>query len=120
MSNKLKLLLFFVSSAIVGIINGIFGGGGGMICVPLLKLLLGLNDKQSHASSVLVMAIISIPTIVVYITTQTFNWGNVIMLTIGVLIGGLIGTKLLKDLNNETINIIFIFLMFSAGIKMLF
>ena len=120
MSDKLKFFLFFLASAFVGVINGIFGGGGGMICVPLLKLLLGLNDKKSHATSILVMAIISIPTIIVYITTQSFDFISALLLTIGVLIGGLIGTKLLKSLNNETINVIFIILMFTAGIKMLF
>ena len=120
MSSKAKFLLFILSSILVGIINGIFGGGGGMLCVPLLKIFLKFDDKQAHATTVFIMAIISIPTIIVYITTLSFSLINAILLTIGVLFGGLIGSKLLKTLNNKTINIIFILIMFVSGIKMIF
>ena len=91
-----------------------------MICVPILKFLLGLEDKKSHATTVFIMAIISIPTLVVYITSISFNFLNALLLSFGVLVGGLIGSQLLKKLNNETLNIIFILLMFISGIKMIF
>lgn len=91
-----------------------------MLCVPIFKYFLNLEDKKAHATAVLVMAIISIPTLIVYITTIQFNFLQTFYLTIGVLAGGLIGAKLLKTLNNQTINIIFIAIMISAGIKMLF
>lgn len=120
MKPKLKLFYFFLTSIFVGIINGIFGGGGGMLCVPFLKILLNLNDKQAHATTVLVMSIISIPTLIVYISTQAFSFFNAIFLTFGVIVGGIIGSKILNKINNETLNIIFIILMLSVGIKMLF
>lgn len=120
MKTKLKLFCFFLASIFVGIINGIFGGGGGMLCVPLLKILLDLNDKQAHATTVLVMAIISIPTLIVYITVQSFSLVNAIFLTLGVFIGGIIGSKILNKISNQALNIIFIAIMFFAGIKMIF
>ena len=91
-----------------------------MLCVPFLKILLNLNDKQAHATTVLVMSIISIPTLIVYISTQAFSFFNAIFLTFGVIVGGIIGSKILNKINNETLNIIFIILMLSVGIKMLF
>jgi len=120
MKNKIKYFAFFISSAFVGFINGIFGGGGGLICVPILKKLLKLTDKQAHATAVLIMSIISIPTVIIYITTISINWWQTLLITFGVLIGGLIGAVFLKKINNKTINIIFIIIMFCAGIKMLF
>lgn len=120
MNEKLKFYLFLFSSIFVGIINGLFGGGGGMLCVPFLKLFLNLEDKKAHATAVLIMAIISIPTLIVYITTISFNFSQTLFLTIGVLIGGLVGAKLLKNMNNQTINIMFIIIMIVAGVKMLF
>ena len=111
MNKNLKLILFLLSAVMVGFINGMFGGGGGMLCVPLLKLFLGLDDKKAHASAVLVMAIISIPTLIIYITTIHINWISAIFLSFGVVFGGLIGGSLLKKLNNEVINIIFIIIM---------
>ena len=118
--DKLKLFLFLIFSVVIGIINGIFGGGGGMLCVPVLKWLLKLDDKTSHATTVLIMAIISVPTLVVYITTLHFDFISVIFVTIGVIIGGCIGSKLLKKLSNNTINLTFIILMFLASLKMIF
>ena len=91
-----------------------------MLCVPLLKILLDLNDKQAHATTVLVMAIISIPTLIVYITVQSFSLVNAIFLTLGVFIGGIIGSKILNKISNQALNIIFIAIMFFAGIKMIF
>ena len=114
-----KLVLFLLSSIIIGIINGIFGGGGGMLCVPVLKLMLDLEDKEAHATTVLIMAIISVPTLIIYITTLPVNWGSTALVTLGVVIGGFVGSKLLKKLSNNTINIAFIILMFLASLKML-
>ena len=49
----------FVKSALTGIIsgfiNGFFGGGGGMIVVPMLINLLGFSPKQAHATSIAVI-----------------------------------------------------------------
>ena len=118
--NKTRLILFLVFSMVIGAINGIFGGGGGMLCVPLLKWLLKLDDKSSHATTVLIMAIISVPTLIVYITTLPFDLTSVTFVTLGVVVGGFIGSKLLKKLSNDTINIAFIILMFLASLKMIF
>ena len=120
MKNKTRLILFLVFSMVIGAINGIFGGGGGMLCVPLLKWLLKLDDKSSHATTVLIMAIISVPTLIVYITTLPFDLTSVTFVTLGVVVGGFIGSKLLKKLSNDTINIAFIILMFLASLKMIF
>lgn len=91
-----------------------------MLCVPILKLLLNLEDKEAHATTVLIMAIISVPTLIIYITTLQLNLLHAIFVTIGVIIGGFIGTKLLKKLSNDSINVAFIILMFLASLKMLF
>lgn len=91
-----------------------------MLCVPVLKWLLGLEDKESHATTILIMSLISVPTLIVYITTLPFDLISVLFVSLGVVIGGFIGSKLLKNLSNDTINIAFIILMFLAGLKMVF
>ena len=49
-SKKIFILLF--CGMIIGLLNGFFGGGGGMIVVPLFAFLLGLTEKQSHATAI--------------------------------------------------------------------
>ena len=115
-----KKVLFLFSALFVGFINGLFGGGGGMLCVPLLKIFLDLEDKEAHATAVLIMALISIPTLIIYITTLTFNLSNALFLSFGVLGGGIIGSFILNKINNKTLNIIFILITLLAGIRMLF
>lgn len=120
MSSKTKYILFFVLSAIVGAINGIFGGGGGILCIPVLKKLLNLNDKQAHATAVMVMGLISLPTLIVYISTLQFDWLPTILVTVGSLIGGLVGVKLLNKLSNKALNICYIILLLLCAVKSFF
>lgn len=40
MEKKKENLLMLLSGAFVGLVNGIFGGGGGMLVVPLLVALM--------------------------------------------------------------------------------
>ena len=49
---KLKLA---VTGAVSGLLNGFFGGGGGMALVPLLRGWIGLEDNRTFATSVAVM-----------------------------------------------------------------
>ncbi len=49
---KLKLA---VTGAVSGLLNGFFGGGGGMALVPLLRGWVGLEDGKTFATSVAVM-----------------------------------------------------------------
>ena len=44
--NKLYILLF---GALIGLINGFFGGGGGMVVVPLLNKLFKMEQKKAQA-----------------------------------------------------------------------
>ena len=88
-----------------------------MICVPILKGFLNLDDKKAHASSILVTSLLSISTLIVYITTMPLDFSYAPFISIGVLIGGFVGVELLKKFSNKTINIIFIIVMFAAGIK---
>lgn len=117
MKSSKNLVLFFILSCFVGAINGIFGGGGGILCIPIFKKILKLSDKQAHATAVLVMSIISIPTLIIYITTLHFQFSQLIYVTIGSLVGGLIGTNLLGKLSDKTLNLLYILVLVLSAIK---
>ncbi len=120
MKERYKYIIFFVLSGIIGLINGLFGGGGGVLCIPVLKKLLKMEDKEAHATAVLVMAIISIPTLIVYLSTLQFDLSELIFVTIGTLIGGGIGVLLLKKFSNKIINILYIVVLFLCALKCFF
>lgn len=111
--------VYFVGLA-AGIINGLLGGGGGMIVVPGLALTLGLTAKKSHATALAVI----LPASVISACVLLFTFKNDLILlsatTLGVSLGGVVGALLLKKLKNPAITKIFAVLMLLAGVKLLF
>jgi len=116
----MKYLIFFLLSILIGVINGFFGGGGGMLCVPILKKFLNLTDKQSHATTVFVMSIICLPTLIIYLFTLKYRFSQLLFVTIGSLVGGIFGVKLMNKISDKTLNLLFVIVLFLSGIKMLF
>ena len=116
---KNKVILS-VCGAIIGFLNGFFGGGGGMICVPLLEKVLHLDNKYSHATAIAVIFPISLVSAIIY--TLSGHLQTVPLLTVGsgVLLGGIAGSYLLKFLPSKVIRIIFVFVMLAGGIRLLF
>ena len=114
-----KTAIAVVGGIFTGAINGIFGGGGGMICVPLLNKALGEKTKVSHASAILVILPITIASAVMYIMGGFFEVVPTAYTTIGVVAGGLLGAFTLKKLNAQVVALVFAIMMVAAGIKMI-
>ena len=53
---KPKTLWYALAGAAAGVVNGFFGGGGGMVLVPLLAGKCGLDQRKAFATSVAVIA----------------------------------------------------------------
>ncbi|MDD4110999.1 MAG: sulfite exporter TauE/SafE family protein [Clostridia bacterium] len=114
--SKLSLIL---SGAAIGIVNGFFGGGGGMICVPMLEKVLKLDNKKSHATALAVMLPIGISSALVYIFRVSMDWYKFGFVGSGFVIGGILGALLLRRLSGKIVRIVFILVVFAAGIRML-
>ena len=52
---NIKKSQIVILGALIGIINGFFGGGGGMIVVPLLTEKFGFSQKQAQATAIFVI-----------------------------------------------------------------
>lgn len=119
-SNKKKRKQLFagIIGSIVGLINGFFGGGGGMICVPFFEKFAKMETKNAHATTLCVILPISIVSSFVYLYNNDLNFLDLSIITIGAMVGGVIGAIFLKKLNSKVISIIFAVIMLVAGIKM--
>ncbi len=120
MKKRTKNVVMITGGIGVGFINGFFGGGGGMLCVPLLNKVLGEETKPSHATAMLIILPISIASAVTYVASGFFDLKLTLMVGGGVIAGGIVGALLLKKLNSSVISIIFAILMIAAGIKLAF
>ncbi len=117
---KLKNSQIILLGALIGIINGFFGGGGGMIVVPLLTEKFGLTQKQAQATAIFVILPISIASSIIYITKNSINFAVGWSVIVGVVAGGVLGALLLKKLNNLFVKGLFTLLMLAGGVFLLF
>lgn len=121
--NKLpvkKKFILALCGALIGFINGFFGGGGGMICVPLLEKVLHLPNKYSHATAIVVILPISFISAVIYLLSGNLETIPFLTVGTGVLLGGIVGSFALKFLPEKIVRIIFVFVMLAGGIRLLF
>lgn len=114
--DKLTLIL---SGLAIGIVNGFFGGGGGMICVPLLEKVLKIDNKKSHSTALAVMLPIALFSIIIYLIRVPMEWATFGYVCGGFVAGGALGALLLKNLSGKIVRIVFIVVVFAAGVKML-
>ena len=120
MKYSLKTILISIGAGLmVGFVNGFLGAGGGMLLVPILTLLLGLNSRVAHSTAVFVIAPICLVSGITYVIKGVIDWSILLPVAIGTIVGGIAGTFLLKKLKNDVINIIFWCVMIGSGIWML-
>ena len=103
--------------AVVGTANSLFGGGGGMIAVPLLQKT-GLEEKRAHATAILLILPISLFSFSFYALQGLYDTSVLIPTALGVTAGGILGANLLGKLSVKTVNLIFAALQAIAGIAL--
>ncbi len=116
---KAKVKERILSGTLIGIINGLFGGGGGMIAVPVLSGMLSYPQKKAHATAIAVIAPVCAVSAISYIVGGYARLNLIIPAAIGNVAGGVLGAKLLGKLPSVAVQICFIAVMLAAGIRMM-
>ena len=116
---KWKTVQRVACGTIVGAANSLFGGGGGMIAVPLLQKT-GLEEKRAHATAILLILPISLFSFLFYLFRGMDDVHVLIPTELGVTACGLLGAKLLGKLPVKTVNYLFALLQAIAGVSLFF
>ena len=85
-----RTLGMITAGAAAGVVTGIFGGGGGMVLVPLLTLLTDLREEEIFPGSVSVMLPICL--VALFLSAGT-NWTLSLPFLPGSLLGGWLAGK---------------------------
>lgn len=117
--NKRKNLWLALAGSAMGFLNGFFGGGGGMVCVPILQKVLGLDAKHSHATAIMVIFPLSLISAFIYVINGYISSFPLLSVGVGVVLGGVLGAFALKFLPPKAVRIIFAVIMFAGGIKLI-
>lgn len=104
---------------IIGIMAGMFGLGAGWANVPVLNLLLGAPLKVSVATSKFLLSITDTSAAWIYINNGAVLPMMVVPSIIGVMLGSMIGVRILAKTRPAAIRNIVITMLFLAGLRAL-
>lgn len=116
---KYKNFIVGIASVAVGLVNGLLGAGGGSLVVPLYQTAFGMPAKKAHATAIATMLPLCIISSIIYLLGRKFNWLNGSIISLGVVVGGILGALLLKIIDNRLLSIVFYGVMIYSGIKFL-
>ena len=111
--NKRKNYLY---GGLTGLMNGLLGAGGGMIAVPVLRK--QMEIKESHATSIAIILLMTIASSVSYILNGSVNISDALPYIPGGLIGAFVGICLMKRIKPVIIKKFFALVMLWAGVRM--
>lgn len=92
--HELPLGRVLLEGAVVGLVTGLVGAGGGFLVVPALVLLGGLPMSVAVGTSLVVIAMKSFAGLAGYLTTVQLDWGITLGVTAAAIVGTLAGSKL--------------------------
>ena len=102
-----------------GIVNGLFGSGGGTLLVPGMNRILGFETHKSHATAVAIILPLSIVSAFIYFRGVNVDWTALACVSTGGVVGGYIGAKLLNKISDARLHKIFGLFMIAAAIRMI-
>ena len=120
MSAQTILIIILIGLA-AGVLSGLVGVGGGIIIVPALVYFLAFNQHQAQGTSLGILLLpAGIFAVLNYYKKGYIDIKVVIVLFIGFLVGGFLGSKLSLSLPDTTLRKIFAVMMLIIAGKMLF
>lgn len=113
----MKKIIYFLKGIVIGLLNGFFGSGGGVIAVPVLEKDCSVNE--AHATSVALIFVLSLVTVVSYGFSGNLNLGAAMEYIPWGIVGAIIGSLFLKKVKPKWLKRIFGGLVTIAAVRML-
>ena len=102
-----------------GFLAGLFGAGGGIVTVPTLRLL-GLEEDESHATSIVVILPLALLSGMLYLGAGRFVIGDAVGFWPGGITGAVVGALLLPRLKARWLRKIFSAVILFSAIRLIF
>ncbi|MEY2448341.1 MAG: uncharacterized protein QOH79_1817, partial [Acidimicrobiaceae bacterium] len=80
--------------AAAGLLAGLLGVGGGLLLMPAYTMALRMSPKRAVATSLVAVAMFSVPAMATHALLGHINWTFALLLTVGVVPGAQVGAKL--------------------------
>jgi len=108
-----------IAGGAAGLANGLFGGGGGMVFLPILSRFGSLSSRKLYATCVGVIFPICAVSAAVYWLRDGMSIAEALPYLAGGLVGGWLGGKLYGKVSTKLLKWMFAAFLFYAGVKYL-
>ena len=109
----------WICGGLAGMVNGLFGAGGGMVLIPLLRKCTDLEEKEIYACSVGVILPLSAVTLAVYFLRGGKIASQGLSYIIGGTLGGIVAGWLFKKVKAKWLRITLGIFILYGGIRLL-
>ena len=101
-----------------GLLGGLFGVGGGLIIVPGLVSLAGMDRRLAHGTSLAATLPIAAASLITYVSHGNVDWAIVFFLAIGAIVGAIVGTTLLHIIPKNVLIVIFVITVLATATRL--
>ena len=108
-----------IAGGAAGLANGLFGGGGGMVFLPILSRFGTLDQRKLYATCVGVIFPVCLVSAGVYVLRGGVSLWTALPYLTGGLVGGFLGGKLYGKVPTKVLKWLFAAFLFYAGGKYL-
>ncbi|MEZ6070818.1 MAG: sulfite exporter TauE/SafE family protein [Pirellulales bacterium] len=93
---------------LTGALSGLFGVGGGFVIVPALVLIVGMPIQKAVATSLMVIALVSVSGVSSYVISGGYlAWSDAALFVVGGIAGIRIGSRLMSRLSSRRLQQVF-------------
>ena len=107
------------SGSLVGLIMGLFGGGGSILAVPLMHFVVGVaNPHIVIGTSALAVALNAIANLIAHARLGTVKWRCAFLYSTSGIVGAILGSSLGKMVDGQKLLLIFACVMLAVALFM--
>lgn len=117
-SARVSFVPVLVVGALAGFLAGLFGVGGGILIVPALVIVTGMEQRLAHGTSLASVLPIAAASLITYATQGNVDWTVAFWLALGGVVGAIIGTRLLHVLPERLLAMMFIVMLVVSAIRL--
>lgn len=112
---NLALVRALLIGTMAGAYAGFFGLGGGFVFVPLLVRWGRFPLKQAIGTSLVAVAVLSVPSTITHALLGNVDWGIALSMVVGVVPGALLGARLSLGAGERALRVAFALMLAVAG-----
>lgn len=100
----------------IGLLTGLLANGGGFLLVPMYLLIFGLDMRQAAGTSLVVVAILTIPTLVAHAMLGNIDWLVAGAFALGAVPASLVSAHFADRLKGQALRSSFGILLVLSGV----